>query len=59
MYSDDIFENEYFSQISGMSLLEINFLELQFLGIVEFNLMVSSEEHDSYKTSLYTFFEGE
>ena len=59
MYSDDIFENEYFSQISGMSLLEINFLELQFLGIVEFNLMVSSEEYDSYKTSLYTFFEGE
>jgi hypothetical protein len=59
MYSDDYFENKHFSDISGISLQEINFLELNFLGIIEFNLVVNTEEYDQYLTALHQFFENE
>jgi len=59
MYSDDYFENKHFSEISGVSLKEINFLELNFLGIIEFNLVVNTEEYDQYLSALQAFFENE
>lgn len=58
-YSDDFFENHFFAEISGVSLEEINFLELQFLGVIEFNLNVNEEEYDQYKAALAAFFSNE
>ena len=36
------------SYIGGVQLQEINFLEEEFLDIIDFNLSVDSTEYDSY-----------
>ena len=39
-----------------MHLQEINFLEEEFLDIIDFNLIVYGQEYDSYTASLRAFF---
>ena len=44
------------SYISGITLQELNFLEEEFLDIIDFKINVSTEEYYRYKDGLDTFF---
>lgn len=46
-YHDDIyFNNKYYARVGGISLREMNMLELEFLARIQFNLFLSQEEED-------------
>ena len=47
-YTDPFYLNSYMSYIGGVQLQEINFLEEEFLDIIDFNLSVDSTEYESY-----------
>ena len=47
-YTDPFYLNSYLSYIGGVQLQEINFLEEEFLDIIDFNLTVERSEYDSY-----------
>jgi hypothetical protein len=49
---DTYYSNAYYSAIGGISNAEINKLEGTFLVLVDFNLFVSPETYDQYKTYL-------
>ena len=55
-YSDPFYKNSDVSRIGGVLLTEINFLEEEFLDIIDFNLVVDTEEYDNYLASLRDFF---
>jgi hypothetical protein len=55
-YTDPFYLNSYLSSIGGVQLQEINFLEEEFLDIIDFNLTVERTEYDSYCQGLKAFF---
>ena len=55
-YTDPFYKNSDISRIGGVYLQEINFLEEEFLDIIDFNLVVDREDYDSYTDSLKDFF---
>jgi hypothetical protein len=55
-YTDPFYLNSYMSYIGGVQLQEINFLEEEFLDIIDFNLSVDSQEYDTYLKGLKAFF---
>jgi len=55
-YTDPFYLNSYLSYIGGVQLQEINFLEEEFLDIIDFNLTVERSEYDCYVQGLKTFF---
>ena len=49
-YNEDIiFNNDYYSQVAGVKLNEINKMELEFISLLDFNLYIDPEEFGSYK----------
>lgn len=46
---DTYYSNDYYAKVCGMSLKELNVLEGQFLGFVDWNLCVTSDEYDKYR----------
>lgn len=49
---DTYYSNAYYSAIGGISNAEINKLEVAFLLLVDFNLFISPETYEQYKTYL-------
>lgn len=55
-YTDQFFFNSYVASLGGMLTKEINFLEQEFLEMIDFNLSVSTEEFVSFNESISEFF---
>ena len=55
-YTDPFYLNSYMSYIGGVQLQEINFLEEEFLDIIDFNLSVDTQEYETYLRGLKAFF---
>ena len=51
-YTDPFYLNSYMSYIGGVQLQEINFLEEEFLDIIDFNLSVDFLEYETYIKNL-------
>lgn len=49
---DTYYSNAYYSAIGGISNPEMNKLEVNFLLLVDFNLFITPETYDQYKTYL-------
>jgi hypothetical protein len=45
---DENFSNKFYSKVGGISLDETNFLEIQFLNLLEYRLYVTDEAFDVY-----------
>ena len=56
---DDIFNNKHYSQVSGVSIKELNLMERQMLVLLEFKLYVDDNDFEKYKKYLETFCENE
>lgn len=56
--SDFFYTNSRYSKVGGISLREMNYLELQFLILCDFNLLISVEEFERYSTLLYRFWDS-
>lgn len=48
-YEDNYYDNKWWSSIGGISLLEINNLELQYCALIQFKLYIDSEEYKKYE----------
>ena len=48
-YCDEIFYNSIYAKICGVSLKDINELEISFLNLLDFNLNISKEEYLKYE----------
>lgn len=53
--SDYFYSNARYSKVGGISLREMNYLELQFLILCDFNLLITVEEYERYANLLYRF----
>ncbi|EJS43289.1 pcl7p [Saccharomyces arboricola H-6] len=53
--SDFFYSNSRYAKVGGISLQELNHLELQFLVLCDFKLLVSVEEMQKYADLLYKF----
>ena len=51
-YDDMSFKNAFYATLGGIEKEEINLLEVDFLNMIKFSLVVSREEYDSYKRVL-------
>lgn len=49
---DDIYTNAHYARVGGISLKEMNRLEIKFLEFIDFNLYVSKEIYNEYSTNL-------
>lgn len=56
--SDFFYSNSRYSKVGGISLKEMNYLEVQFLILCDFNLLISIEEFERYATLLYRFWDS-
>ena len=56
--SDFFYSNSRYSKVGGISLKEMNYLEVQFLILCDFNLLISVEEFERYATLLYRFWDN-
>ena len=54
-YSDEFYSNQYISFVGGVSQKELNFLEREFLEIIEYKVMVTQEEYDVFLMRLNSF----
>ena len=45
---DKFFDNEFYSKIGGISCVELNSLEYEILEMLNYGLVVTSEEYDKY-----------
>jgi len=45
-FTDSFYLNSFFSYVGGVQLQEINFLEEEFLDILDFNLSIDRTEYD-------------
>lgn len=54
-HSDFYRYNSYYAAVGGISKEEMNFLELEFLYMMNFSLRVSGEEYEKYKREIFSF----
>lgn len=54
-FSDYFYSNLRYSRVGGISLQELNHLELQFLILCDFKLLIDVQEMQKYANLLYTF----
>lgn len=52
MYNDTFFTNQFYAKVGGISLNEINMLEIQLLSLLKFNLYVESDVYQTYDNAL-------
>jgi len=55
MNEDDYFDNNFYAKVGGLTLQELNFLEVQFLLESNFAMWVDIEIYNKYKTYLTNF----
>lgn len=55
-YTDPFFKNSDIAKFGGVNLQEMNFLEEEFLDVIDFNLIVNSDEYARYMEDLYSVF---
>ena len=58
-FSDFFYSNSRYGRVGGISLKEMNHLELQFLVLCDFELLISVEEMERYANLLYRFWESD
>ncbi|SCU82675.1 LANO_0B07162g1_1 [Lachancea nothofagi CBS 11611] len=58
-FSDFFYSNSRYARVGGISLKELNHLELQFLILCDFELIISVEELQKYGTLLRDFWQRE
>jgi hypothetical protein len=51
-FDDSIFDNAHFAQVGGISLKEINALEIEFLKLINYRLHVEPEDFAQYRDSI-------
>ncbi|KAI9168499.1 cyclin-like protein interacting with PHO85 [Blastocladiella emersonii ATCC 22665] len=51
-YSDVFYTNSHYAKVGGLAVMELNQLELEFLFMNEFNLMISPQEFQHYADRL-------
>jgi hypothetical protein len=49
---DDIFTNEYYSKVAGISLPEVNSMEHLFLKLINFELFIENDYYNKYIDNL-------
>ena len=49
---DEIYNNNYYSQIGGINYEELMQLELNFLVLIDFNVYINNETFEQYKSAL-------
>jgi len=49
LYDDTTYNNKYYAHVGGVPLKELNSLELKFVTLLDFNLIVATEFFDQYK----------
>ena len=50
-YNEDItFNFDYYAQVSGMSIKELQLIEIEFICLIKFRLYIDKEQYDSYKS---------
>ena len=49
---DDVFENSYYSQVSGIKCSELMQMEVEFYETIEFELYVDDEEYEEFKREI-------
>lgn len=52
---DDYFANEFYAKLGGITKMEINRLEYEFLALIEFNLYVGDDIFEKYNSYLLNF----
>ena len=55
-YDDAYYNNKVLADIGGVSVEEINQLEIEFLQQINFNIYVKVEEYKMYRLSIDKFF---
>ena len=48
-YDDTFYDNEFYSKVGGVSCAEMNVLEAEMLGLLNYGLWVEAEEYGKYK----------
>lgn len=56
-FSDIFYKNSRYAKVGGLPVEELNHLELQFLLLIDFNLMISLEELQRYADLLLRFWQ--
>ena len=52
-YDDSFFNNELYARVGGVSVDELNDLELEFVFLVSFSLVISPEEYQKIHNELF------
>ncbi|SMN19940.1 similar to Saccharomyces cerevisiae YIL050W PCL7 Pho85p cyclin of the Pho80p subfamily [Maudiozyma saulgeensis] len=58
-FSDFFYSNSRYARVGGISLKEMNHLELQFLVLCDFEMLISVEEMERYANLLYRFWDND
>lgn len=58
-FDDHYFNNTYYGHIGGVSRGEMNVLEVEFLFMVNYNLFVNTEMHQTYSKRLMTHYNSQ
>ena len=56
---DNFFSSEVYAKLGGLSVLELNYLEFQFLILIKFSLFIEKDLFDKYYYNLLSFQEEE
>lgn len=51
-YDDEYYKNEYYAKVGGLTLKEVNQLEMEFLELINYELFINKEVFDVYEDKL-------
>ncbi|KAI8990912.1 hypothetical protein BDF20DRAFT_966743, partial [Mycotypha africana] len=52
---DNTFTNKTWSEVTGMKVVDLNIMELEFLDVLRFRLTIKHDEYDRWKQALFLF----
>jgi hypothetical protein len=52
-FEDDYYDNKWWASIGGISLKEINVLEIEYCDLIEYNFYIKSEDYKKNETLFY------
>jgi hypothetical protein len=55
---DDLYSNNYFAKVGGVAVQELNYLEIQFLKMINYKLFIKEDTYVKYKAHLKRFNES-
>jgi hypothetical protein len=55
-FDDHYLDNQHYASVGGVSKVEMNTLELEFLFLLEFNLHVTTQDYEAYHNALLSKF---